>query len=206
MRRDVLELMRAAGAVCLPSEAEALPMSVLEAMALGRPVVATDVGGRAEAVVDGETGLLVAPGDARRDAALLALAADRERAPAAMGDAGRARQRERFNGEAMVDGYSPPSRRSMATVPSRRPAGLARHHARLARWPTGSSSSSCERAGARAEAVAVRLRGSPARLRRGYPVNDLVEMHAARRALRDRAAPPRAARDRDLHDHRGDAR
>ena len=97
--------MRAAGAVCLTSEAEALPMSILEAMALGRPVVATNVGGTGEAVQDGETGFLVEPGDVeavRR--ALVALAADPERA-AAMGAAGRARQRERFDGEAMVDGY-----------------------------------------------------------------------------------------------------
>ncbi len=45
VRRDALELMRAADAVCLLSEAEALPMSILEAMALERPVLATDVGG-----------------------------------------------------------------------------------------------------------------------------------------------------------------
>ena len=105
VRRDVLELIRAADAVCLPSEAEALPMSILEAMALERPVVATDVGGTAEQVVDGETGHLVPAGDPdaiRR--ALLALAADPERARE-LGAAGRRRQRERFTGEAMVDGY-----------------------------------------------------------------------------------------------------
>ena len=105
VRRDVLELIRAADAVCLPSEAEALPMSILEAMALERPVVATDVGGTAEQVVDGETGHLVPAGDAdalRR--ALLALAADPARARE-LGAAGRRRQRERFSGEAMVDGY-----------------------------------------------------------------------------------------------------
>jgi glycosyltransferase involved in cell wall biosynthesis len=105
VRRDVLELIRAADALCLPSEAEALPMSILEAMALGRPVVATNVGGTAEQVVDGETGHLVPAGSAepvRR--ALLALAADPERARE-LGAAGRLRQRERFSGEAMVDGY-----------------------------------------------------------------------------------------------------
>ena len=104
-RRDVLELIRAADAICLPSEAEALPMSILEAMALERPVVATDVGGTAEEVVNGETGHLVPAGDAgpiRR--ALLELAGDRERARE-MGAAGRRRQRERFTGDAMVDGY-----------------------------------------------------------------------------------------------------
>jgi glycosyltransferase involved in cell wall biosynthesis len=105
VRTDARELMRAATVVCLTSEAEALPMSVLEAMALGRPVVATNVGGTADAVIDGETGFLVEPGDVEAvTRALLALAADPARA-AAMGVAGRRRQRERFDGDAMVDGY-----------------------------------------------------------------------------------------------------
>jgi glycosyltransferase involved in cell wall biosynthesis len=105
VRRDVLELMRASDAICLPSEAEALPMSILEAMALERPVVATDVGGIAEQVVDGETGYLVPAGDHEPiGRALLALAADPERA-GEMGAAGRRRQRELFTGETMVDGY-----------------------------------------------------------------------------------------------------
>lgn len=105
VRRDALELIRGADSVCLLSEAEALPMSVLEAMALERPVLATDVGGTGEAVVDGETGLLIDPGDlAGAERGLLELAEDRERA-AALGRAGRCRQRERFSGEAMVDGY-----------------------------------------------------------------------------------------------------
>jgi len=105
VRRDVLALIRGADALCLASEAEALPMSILEAMALERPVVATDVGGVAEQVVDGETGHLVPAGypEPIRHA-LLALAADREQARE-MGAAGRRRQRERFDGDAMVDDY-----------------------------------------------------------------------------------------------------
>jgi glycosyltransferase involved in cell wall biosynthesis len=105
VRTDARELMRAASVMCLTSEAEASPMSVLEAMALERPVVATNVGGTADAVVDGETGFLAEPGDVEAvSQALVALAGDPARA-AAMGAAGRRRQRERFDGEAMVDGY-----------------------------------------------------------------------------------------------------
>jgi glycosyltransferase involved in cell wall biosynthesis len=104
-RTDVLELVAAAGAVCLASEAEAMPMSLLEAMALGRPVIATDVGGNAELVRDGETGRLLPPGDGRAVArAMVELAGDPPRAEE-MGAAGRRLQREHFTGEQMVDGY-----------------------------------------------------------------------------------------------------
>jgi glycosyltransferase involved in cell wall biosynthesis len=104
-RSDVAALIAGADAFALTSEAEALPMSILEAMALGRPVIAPDLGGIADAVVPGQTGVLVAPGDtAAIERALLELAADRERARR-LGEAGRARQRERFTAAAMVDAY-----------------------------------------------------------------------------------------------------
>ena len=113
-RRDVLSLVAAAGAVFLPSEAEALPMSLIEAMALARPVIATDVGGTRDLIVDGQTGHLVRPGDGESiTRALLALAADEQRARE-MGAAGQRRQRERFTGEAMVDGYERAFREAVA--------------------------------------------------------------------------------------------
>ncbi len=61
-RDDVAELLKAADVFALPSHFEGLPMSVIEAMLTGLPVVATDVRGPREQVLDGKTGFLVPPG------------------------------------------------------------------------------------------------------------------------------------------------
>ena len=90
-REDVAALLQAADVFVLPSHFEGLPMSVIEAMLTGLPVVTTDISGPREQVVDGETGLLVPPRQAVPLAAALArLAADKP-LRLAMGAAGRER-------------------------------------------------------------------------------------------------------------------
>lgn len=64
-RKDPHRLFTVADVVVMPSSIEGLPLVAVEALASGRPVAATAVGGTPEVVIDGYTGLLVPPGDAK---------------------------------------------------------------------------------------------------------------------------------------------
>ncbi len=99
-RDDVPELLAGAACVLLTSDYEGLPLTVLEAMAAGVPVVATRVGGVEEAL--GDTGMVVERGDAGGIAAALARVLGDEGEAARLGEAGRRRARERFSRERMV--------------------------------------------------------------------------------------------------------
>ncbi len=101
-RADVPAILAAADIFALPSHFEGLPMSVIEAMLTGLPVVATAIRGPREQVVDGQTGLLVPPFQvAPLAAALNRLAADAG-LRAAMGEAGRLRALELYDEAAVV--------------------------------------------------------------------------------------------------------
>lgn len=96
-RDDVPDLMASADIFVLPSRFEGLPMSVIEAMLTGLPVIAANVRGPAEQVVPEETGLLVPPGDAGALAQALQRLADDPALRVGMGQAGRARAVELYD-------------------------------------------------------------------------------------------------------------
>lgn len=104
-RDDKAELLAACDVFALASRAEGLGVAALEAMACARAVVATRVGGLAEAVVDGRTGLLVAPGDAEALARALRTLHDDPALRARLGAAGPRRLEEGFAAEQMVAAY-----------------------------------------------------------------------------------------------------
>ena len=101
-RPDVLSLHKAFDVFVMSSVTEGLGTSLLDAMACGKPVVATTAGGIPEVVMDGETGLLVAPRDHQAMAdAIVRLLKDpdlRQR----LGHAGLVRARRKFSAERMV--------------------------------------------------------------------------------------------------------
>jgi glycosyltransferase involved in cell wall biosynthesis len=90
-RDDVPQVLAAADIFVLPSHFEGLPMSVIEAMLTGLPVVATDIRGPREQVVHGRTGLLVPPMQVAPLAAALSRLAGDPALRAALGGAGRER-------------------------------------------------------------------------------------------------------------------
>jgi glycosyltransferase involved in cell wall biosynthesis len=97
-RRDIADLLRGAHIACQPSTyREGLPKSALEAMAAGKPLVATDIPGCREAVVDGATGFLVPPRDPPALAAALRRLIEDPALRQKMALAARARAVEQFS-------------------------------------------------------------------------------------------------------------
>lgn len=104
-RNDIPALLSACDVVALTSHNEASPVSILEALACGKPVVASNVGSVRETVVDGETGRLFPAGDR---AAFVGATVDLLNSPEErqrMGAEGRRRVEARWSLEAMVRGY-----------------------------------------------------------------------------------------------------
>ncbi len=104
-RGDVPDVMRGLNCFVLPSLAEGISNTILEAMSSALPVIATDVGGNAELVAHGRTGLIVPSAELETLAARLVQAASDPEAAARMGAEGRREVEARFSLQAMVAAY-----------------------------------------------------------------------------------------------------
>lgn len=103
--KNIPAVLRSVDIIALSSFHESFPNAIMEAMAASLPVVATDVGGARELVVDGHTGYLVPSGDAAALADRMAALCDDPEARRKMGEAGRRRIVEEFSVEKMVRNF-----------------------------------------------------------------------------------------------------
>ena len=105
-RADALALIAQCDLLANPSLGEALGNVVLEAMALGKPVIGTRAGGVQELIRDGETGLIVPAADSPALAAAICRLIDDSEEAHSMGERGRARVLSEFTVERMADGLA----------------------------------------------------------------------------------------------------
>jgi glycosyltransferase involved in cell wall biosynthesis len=113
-REDVPELMRALDVLLLPSREEPFGRALIEAMALGVPVLATNVGGPPEIVREGREGYLLAPGDPGAWARAARAIAEHPDLAAQMGRAGRARVEQLFTAERHAEAMAAVYQRALA--------------------------------------------------------------------------------------------
>jgi glycosyltransferase involved in cell wall biosynthesis len=105
-RHDIPEIQAISSVVCLAStDVESAPICMLEALASGRPQVATSIGGIPKIIDDGVTGFLAPPGDVPALAEKIATILADDDLAARMGDAARQRALEKFSVEIMVKGH-----------------------------------------------------------------------------------------------------
>jgi glycosyltransferase involved in cell wall biosynthesis len=105
-RSDVERLFAALDVFVLPSKSEGMSNTILEAMASGMPIVATNVGGAEELVDDGRTGFLVPAGDTAALAGAIANLVANPALRLEMGTAGRVKAHNEFSLDRMVGDYA----------------------------------------------------------------------------------------------------
>lgn len=103
-RSDARAITGAADVVVIPSASEGLPLAALEALAAGRPIVATAVRGLRDLLEDGRTALLVPPGDAEALAAAVRRVLDDVALARSLGEAG-LQESSRYTENGMVEAY-----------------------------------------------------------------------------------------------------
>lgn len=117
LRSDIPDLLAALDVFTLPSHREGMPITIIEAMMMALPVVATDIRGSREEVVPGQTGLLVPVKDPAALAVALLELIDDPMARKRMGEAGRARALRLYDETAVIA-------KQIAEIRARLPAGL----------------------------------------------------------------------------------
>ena len=125
-QEDVAPWYAVCDTVCLTSASEGTPVTIIEALAAGRPVVATRVGGVPDVVDEGETGFLVRPRDTHALAERLEILARDPERRIAMGAAGRERTLERYAVDRLVDDVDALYRDLLAARSSKAPASSRR--------------------------------------------------------------------------------
>jgi glycosyltransferase involved in cell wall biosynthesis len=104
IRKDIPEILAVIDIFVLPSSSrEGLGISLLEAMAAEKPVVASDIGGIPEVVIDGETGFLVPPKNSHDLAGAIIELLKNPAKAALMGQQGRQRVKEKFTTQQMLE-------------------------------------------------------------------------------------------------------
>ena len=100
--KRVADLLALSDVCVLSSTSEGFSNAILEYMAASRPVVATEVGGAREAIIEGETGYLVAPGDDETMAKRIVSLLRHPRRAREMGELGRATVQQKFSSDAQL--------------------------------------------------------------------------------------------------------
>lgn len=113
-REDIPEILSFTDAAVIPSAAEGVPQFLLQAMAAGRPVIATGVGGIPEVITSGENGILIPPEDPRSLAEAVRLVLDRPEKAREMGSRAREAVEREFTLERMAERVEQVYRRTLA--------------------------------------------------------------------------------------------
>lgn len=104
-RNDIVSYLSMFDLFIMSSLMEGIPLALLEAMAVSRPVVVTNVGGNSEVVIEGETGILIPPKDSEKMAQAIIKILQNPNLAKKMGEAGRKRVEDKFTLDRMVNRY-----------------------------------------------------------------------------------------------------